>query len=141
MNPDIWGPHAWIFLHSITLGYPECPSDSDKRSFKNFFYSLQGILPCKKCRNNYVQHIKKNPLTDHILCSKERVVRWLVEIHNEVNKINGKPTKTYEQFLKDYYKIYNGSSISILNIILICCSLFIIVFTLVLVLVKYRKSK
>ena len=23
MKPEIWGPHAWMFLHSITLEYPD----------------------------------------------------------------------------------------------------------------------
>ena len=21
MDPNVWGPHAWIFLHSITMNY------------------------------------------------------------------------------------------------------------------------
>ena len=26
MEPNIWGPGAWTFLHSITFQYPENPS-------------------------------------------------------------------------------------------------------------------
>ena len=37
MNPKIWGPHAWIFLHSITLNYPENPTpELKKNNIKDF---------------------------------------------------------------------------------------------------------
>ena len=47
MDPNIWGPHAWMFLHSITLTYPEKPTNLDKTNFEMFFNSLQPVLPCK----------------------------------------------------------------------------------------------
>ena len=37
MNPKIWGPGGWLFLHSITLNYPENPTENDKMYHKNFF--------------------------------------------------------------------------------------------------------
>ena len=58
MNPKIWGKHAWIFLHSITLAYPNCPTDEEKNNTKNFFISLENILPCYECRRNYKKHLK-----------------------------------------------------------------------------------
>ena len=30
MEASIWGPKAWVFLHSITMNYPEKPTDEDK---------------------------------------------------------------------------------------------------------------
>ena len=107
-----------------------------------FFYNLQNVLPCASCRNNYIEHIKKIPLTDNILCSKEQVVRWLVDIHNEVNKLNGKPIFTYEQLLRKYNKIYNVNFVSTSNIVLICLSLLLIVFIIILFFIGYKyKSK
>ena len=32
MEPEIWGPHAWQFLHSITLSYPDNPTFEDKNN-------------------------------------------------------------------------------------------------------------
>ena len=34
MEPKIWGEHAWIFLHTITLNYPEEPTFSDKYNYQ-----------------------------------------------------------------------------------------------------------
>ena len=32
MNPKIWGPPGWIFLHSIAYGYPNEPSSDEKEA-------------------------------------------------------------------------------------------------------------
>ena len=37
MEPKVWGPGAWLFLHSITMNYPENPSETEKMYYKNFF--------------------------------------------------------------------------------------------------------
>ena len=53
IKPKIWGPHGWKFLHYVSLGYPEKPTDKEKIYYKNFYYSLQNVLPCEKCAQNY----------------------------------------------------------------------------------------
>ena len=59
MNPGIWGPHCWIFLHSITLSYPNYPTFQDKQKTKDFFNNLGDILPCMECRRNYKKNITR----------------------------------------------------------------------------------
>ena len=44
MNPNIWGPGAWTFLHSVTLNYPDTPSQQDKNEYADFFKSLAIFL-------------------------------------------------------------------------------------------------
>jgi len=53
MNPEVWGPHTWIFLHSISLNYPKCPTRKDKDNMRNFIVSLKGVLPCDNCKENF----------------------------------------------------------------------------------------
>lgn len=101
MNPEYWGPHAWIFLHCITLAYPECPSSEDKKNIKDFFMNLCKVLPCDKCKNNFQDHLKKFPLSDEVLCSKKKLVVWLINIHNSVNQMNGKPKMDEEEVIRD----------------------------------------
>ena len=57
-EPKIWGNHAWFFLETICMAYPTNPSKSMKSSAKNFFLSLKDLIPCEKCRNNYILHLK-----------------------------------------------------------------------------------
>ena len=108
MKPEIWGPHAWIFLHSVTFDYPDNPTPDIKKKYKGFFESLQGILPCEKCRNHYKNNLKKQPLTDTILKSRKNLIEWLIDIHNTINKKNGKATLSYKQVIKKYLDYYEG---------------------------------
>ena len=64
MDPSIWGPHAWFFLHSITLAYPENPTIIDKENMRTFFNAFYKVLPCNTCVMNYTNHIKQLPLTE-----------------------------------------------------------------------------
>ena len=102
MNPNIWGPHAWIFLHSIILSYPNCPTTEDKKNIKSFFMNLGNILPCHECRNNYKKHLQKYELTDEILSSKKKLILWLINIHNEVNLKTNKKIYSYEKAVERY---------------------------------------
>ncbi len=59
MLPEIWGKYCWTFIHLLTLEYPEFPTQADKENYKEYFESLQKVLPCEKCRNNLETHLKK----------------------------------------------------------------------------------
>ena len=89
MEPNIWGPHAWFFLHSVTLMYPEHPNEQEKQHYYNFFNNLGNILPCIICRENYKNHLIKYPLKQNLNTRNDLHI-WLVNIHNEVNKIHKK---------------------------------------------------
>ncbi|QKF93773.1 ERV/ALR sulfhydryl oxidase [Fadolivirus algeromassiliense] len=109
MKPDIWGPHAWIFLHSITLEYPDNPSDIDKSNMSNFIRTVGEVLPCQKCRENFKKHIDEHPLTDTVLLSKKNLVKWLIDVHNSVNLMNNKKTVSYEDALRNMLNMYDGT--------------------------------
>ncbi len=100
-NPIIWGPPLWSVLHYITFHY--CPSDS--REIKYLFtIHIPNLLPCKPCRNHYLGHIKKHPIQ---LESAEALSRWLVKIHNLINKQTGKTKHfTYAQAKQRYTSPY-----------------------------------
>ena len=55
-GPDAWGPHAWKFLHYVSLGYSSNPTREEKEKYKSFFLLLQDVLPCSICR----EHFKEN---------------------------------------------------------------------------------
>lgn len=121
MDSNIWGPHAWLFLHTITLNYPDKPTEKEMIDHKNFFISLKDILPCEKCRKHYEINLDKFPLTEKILSSKSNITKWLIDIHNSVNINNNKKVKSHEEVLKYYKKIYDkkGNNKRIILIVLI----------------------
>ena len=130
MIPEIWGPHGWIFLHTITLNYPENPTKEDKFYHKELFNNLKYTLPCKKCANHYALNLVKYPL-EPALESRSKFVNWLIDIHNEVNKKNGKRVYSYEEVYKIYSDMYDvKKKTNNLNLILIIIISLIIIYFL-----------
>ena len=128
MNPKFWGPHAWIFLHSITMSYPKEPTEQDKQTYIKFFNDLQNIIPCEKCADNYNRHLQDFPIGD-ALETRETMVQWLINVHNEVNKDLGKPIYTYDQMIEEYqYKMNNLDSDSTLVYKIIIVGLLVFIF-------------
>ena len=101
IKPSIWGPHGWKFLHYVSMGYPTNPSYEDKSNYKNFYHSLQYVLPCEKCAMNYKQNLRKLPI-DNNLESRDSLVKWVIDIHNLVNDELGKDKVDYEKALSLY---------------------------------------
>ena len=99
MEPKKWGPPGWKFLHSITFEYPEKPTNLDKEKYYTFFNSLKNVLPCPNCRIHYGQNLEKYPIK---LETREELIHWLIDIHNEVNKLTGKRIYSYEEVYKEY---------------------------------------
>lgn len=108
IKPNVWGPPGWKFLHYVTLGYPNNPTNVDKINIKNFFINVGKILPCLKCRHNFEQHLIKYPLNDDVLSSRINLVKWLFNIHNEVNIKTNKPIKQFSDFMDEYTNNVNN---------------------------------
>ena len=102
MEPNIWGEKAWFFLHTITLSLPENISENLQKDIYIYFSLLQKLLPCPSCKDNYKKHLVKYPLNNRLKTKKD-VVSWLVDIHNEVNKMNNKSIMSYKDVIT-YYK-------------------------------------
>lgn len=123
INPNIWGPSAWKFLHYITLAYPENPSNEIKDNYINFFTSLKNVLPCEKCRINYTNKLSNYPINAN---SGEELVDWLIDIHNDVNKTNQKHIFSRKDFEDEYINMSLGSAIDIMIFILFILTILIL---------------
>ena len=64
---------------------------------------MADVIPCDKCKYNYIKKIKKNPVDVE---TKMRLVQWLLRIHNEVNISNGKEALSMKDFIKKYRELY-----------------------------------
>ena len=128
MDPSIWGPHAWIFLHSITFNYPNKPSPVQEKSAINFFNSLRYLLPCSICKDNYENHLIKNPIKDNVK-SKKDLIKWLIDIHNHVNLTLGKPIVSSKTITHNPLIRHTNYSTDIVNILFLLLLLLLIRFT------------
>jgi hypothetical protein len=131
MLPEIWGKYGWNFIHLVTLDYPKYPTEEDKQNYYNFFYTLQFVLPCDKCRYNLSHHLKKYPLNDNALSSRNNLVKWGIDLHNIVNYYTGKPMLTYSEALDDINSLtYPEKTNNIIYVFLVVVALIIICYLL-----------
>ena len=120
-GPDIWGPHGWKFIHYITLGYPNNPTEQDKKKYYNFFMDLSNVIPCGICGNHFKQHLDITPLNDEALKDKESLMTWGIMMHNHVNAKNNKKIKSIKDAIDAIIKnddkciVYNDESINFKN--------------------------
>lgn len=109
MDPIIWGPSAWNFIHFLTISYPDKPSNEDINNHTNFIKILAKILPCNICKIHFSKNID-NINFKKILSSKDSYMNFMWDIHNKVNIINKRPTIKFNDFLKEYKKIIDSGS-------------------------------
>ena len=104
MNQNIWGPHMWFTLHTISFNYPLYPTNEEKKHYTGFIESLKYVIPCGACKKNFKRTLKHLPLQ---LNSRQEFVYWLIDIHNEVNSLTGKKIMDRNKVIKLYEKKLN----------------------------------
>ena len=107
MDTTIWGPPFWFTLHTISLNYPTNPSYVVRQQHLLFFESLKTILPCSICRNHYKDFLKNQPIAP-FLDNKQSLKRWVLDCHNNVNKLNNKKIWSLKEMENYYDNVYNN---------------------------------
>lgn len=99
-----WGPSMWKTLHSITFGYPDKPAQACKTAYQDFFMSLKTVMPCSSCRSHYRKIIDapKCKLSKRVFRDRTTLTRWLVRLHNTVNRKVKKPCLSYKKVSEQY---------------------------------------
>lgn len=98
INAEHWGKQAWHFLHTICYNYAENPTETDKKDYADYIDAFQRVLPCPYCAEHFKELlIQLPPRFDN----KTELFNWSVDVHNEVNKSNGKSVLSYEQALTE----------------------------------------
>ena len=90
MLTTVWGPAMWHYLHTMSFNYPVKPTLQDKKHYKDFIYNLRYVLPCKYCRINLTNNLKKKPLLMCHMASRATFSRYVYELHELVNKMLNK---------------------------------------------------
>jgi len=108
---SVWGPGLWHFLHTISFNYPIHPTKEQKADYKQYILSLQNVLPCGHCRDNFPENLKAVPFTAYTLKNRNTFSRWVYRFHAHVNTMLGKDTPyTYEQIRDTYEGFRAGCS-------------------------------
>ena len=108
MITAIWGPAQWHFLHTISFNYPTKPTKQDKDSYESYLKSLQAVLPCRYCRENFKQNMKSAGWKRGVLKNRDTFSRFVYRLHNEVNKQLGKRCDLSYETVRDRYEGYRS---------------------------------
>lgn len=98
-SPQVWGPKAWDFLHSVSFGYPQNPSPAQQKAAYDFYMNLPFMLPCTACGDHCEKNLKNNPPQ---VQNRASLIKWCVDFHNQVNAQLGKPQYTYADIYKRF---------------------------------------
>ena len=104
MLPNIWGPSLWVYLHLISINYPDNPSNKDISNHRQLLKYLGLTLPCDICKNHYFKYMTQERVKNGLL-SKKNFIELIWSLHNEVNKNTDKPKMDFNKFLEEYDKI------------------------------------
>lgn len=97
-DPRYWGSKFWFTMHTIAFFYEDQPSPTEMAHAKDFYESLQSLLPCPGCAHHYSTLLQKYPV-EKAITSRHSLMRWVNKIHNEVNRRLGKPVLTFDEYI------------------------------------------
>lgn len=105
LEPNVWGPHYWFFLHSITFTYPKNPTSATKKKYYDFIHNLPLFIPHKEISKKFITYLDAYPLTPY-LDSSTNFQKWMLFIHNKINKSIGKEELTYYDLVNNFNDLY-----------------------------------
>ncbi|KAF9012556.1 ERV/ALR sulfhydryl oxidase domain-containing protein [Cyathus striatus] len=77
------GRATWKLLHTMTLRYPEHPTEDEREALKSYFHLMSRLYPCGECAAEFQLLLKKFPPQT---ATRKSASLWLCAVHNEVNK-------------------------------------------------------
>lgn len=102
---SLWGPLGWMTLHSISLIYPEVPSQTDKEILKRYMGLFRDSITCPYCHQHF-KVIFQNYVVRHPEWNTSRFnfFLFIVRAHNTVNKRLNKPKLASVRECLDAYR-------------------------------------
>jgi len=114
LDPEVWGPHYWFFLHTVAHNYPEQPNRAMKRKYYDLVMNMPLFLPHPEASILFKKLLDKFPVSPYL--DKGADFRhWLHFIHNEVNQHLGKPRISRSFATELYEKHYEPPPFTIEN--------------------------
>jgi hypothetical protein len=105
LNPEIWGPWYWGFLHTIAIAYPNFPNAETKKKYYELIQSLPLFIPVESISTSFGKLLQLYPVSPY-LDNKQSFIKWVHFIHNKINEKLEKPTISLNDFYVNYYNYY-----------------------------------
>lgn len=105
LDPKVWGPHYWFFLHTIAICYPKYPNDITKKKYYEFVQNIPLFIPIEEISTYFIKLLDEYPVQPY-LENKDSFIRWIWFIHNKINKKLEKNEISLNDFYVHYYEHY-----------------------------------
>jgi len=109
LDPKIWGPHYWFFLHTVAMTYPHHPNAVTKKKYYEFIQNLPIFIPVEAISKEFEKMIDLYPITPY-LDNRDSFIRWTHFIHNKINEKLEKPQISLNDFFIQYYNEYKSQN-------------------------------
>lgn len=106
-----WGPDTWRAINAIARSAPEHPTPTEVVQYKNFFMSIGYVLPCPKCRRHYLSWLAQFNMS-RVCSSRDAMIRWVIDLHNAVNRRLGKRVLAYPEALQVIMGPISGGAVA-----------------------------
>jgi hypothetical protein len=126
LQTNVWGPPKWLLYHLTALVYPNNPTLEDKLTHATRFIYDWKTLPCNLCVQNVPKNLESLGIGDGTKLptpqeladtpyfdTTETQFYFLFQLHNQVNKMLGKPVlplSEYDAIKQKYQYAYAKSS-------------------------------
>jgi len=97
----------WKTLHAVSFTYPSDADRETQERYRTFFKSLGHVIPCPSCAKHFRDYEAAHPVT--VDGNRESLARWVVDLHNDVNRRSGKPQYTFEE-VEAVYGRWDGAT-------------------------------
>ena len=110
LDPTVWGPHFWFFLHTLAISYPHHPNAVTKKKYYELIQNLQLFIPVETIGSDFIKILDEYPVTAY-LDNRESLTKWMHFIHNKINEKLEKPKISINDFYLRYYEEYKPKDI------------------------------
>ena len=114
LDPKIWGPHYWFFIHTVAMTYPIRPNAVTKKKYYEFIQNLPLFIPVESISGEFSKLIDKYPVTPY-LDNRESLIPWTHLIHNKINQKLEKPQISLSEFYIKYYEEYKSQNVKMVE--------------------------
>ena len=114
LDPKIWGPHYWFFIHTVAMTYPIRPNAVTKKKYYEFIQNLPLFIPIESISGEFSKLIDKYPVMPY-LDNRESLIRWTHFIHNKINQKLEKPQISLSDFYIKYYEEYKSQNVKMVE--------------------------
>lgn len=102
---SLWGPLGWMTLHSVSMVYPEIPSQTDKQILLRFMNLFRDSITCPNCHQHFKVIFQNYTISNpEWNSSRFNFFLFVCRAHNTVNRRLNKPKPASVKECLDMYR-------------------------------------